>query len=105
MLHGKDPDFAARTQSTHGFRHMEARPFLAHDDWTNVLFGATLDDRIDRVGVQSVHALLLERLRYGAGDLHRTGSEFAIEPNGSGLQGIDSIRALHCERAQWSYGE
>ena len=56
MLHGKHADTLTGVDAAISIRHMQANPFLAHDDGTDIRFGACLDDRVYRVADDELDA-------------------------------------------------
>ena len=64
MLHAKDPDLVARREARISVSHVQANPFLAHDDGSNIKLCRGLNQWINRIGKQHVDSLGL----HGVGD-------------------------------------
>jgi hypothetical protein len=62
VLHREDADLLTGRDPADGVGHVEAHPFLAHDNGANVRRGGSLDDRVDGVADEEGHALALEYL-------------------------------------------
>src|SRR4051794_16959787 len=70
VLHRKDADLLTGRDPADRVGHVQARPFLAHDNGADVRRGGSLDDRVDGVADEEGHALALEYLRNGSGHVH-----------------------------------
>ena len=70
MLHREDADLVRGRHAADRVRHVQADALLAHDDRADVRFRRRLDDGIDRIADQELHALALQDLRDGRRCFH-----------------------------------
>ena len=57
VLHAEDADPFAAVHPAVGIGHVQAGPFLTHDDGPNAGLGCRFDEEVQRIGEEDVHAL------------------------------------------------
>jgi hypothetical protein len=70
VLHGEHADAVAGGHAADGVGHVEARAFLTDDDGADVDLGRRLDDLVDGIADEELHAFTLENIGDDRGCLH-----------------------------------
>ena len=70
MLHHEHAELAARGHARHGIGHVQTGALLAHDDRADAGGRAALQDVVDRIADDGLHAFAAQDLGDGVGDFH-----------------------------------
>jgi hypothetical protein len=71
VLHHEHAELSAGGHARHRVRHVQAGALLAHDDRADAGRRAALQDVIDRIADDRLHALAAQDVGDGVGDFHR----------------------------------